>query len=171
MKATELTLQDYNAYYKGYIDLVGDVSLLAALQNGKKKFKDLIAVIPDSKLDFSYATGKWTVAEVLVHIIDTERIFQYRALRFSRLDATPLPGFEQDDYVPTSNANSRNRKSLLQEFLDVRAATISLFASLTQEQLKFIGTASNSPMSTAAAGFVACGHLEHHSKIILERYL
>lgn len=171
MKASELTPLDYNSYYKGYINLVEDTSLLTALENGRKKFKDLIAVIPDSKLNFAYASGKWTTAEALVHIIDTERIFQYRAMRFSRLDATPLPGFEQDDYVPTSNANNRTRQSLLQEFLDVRASTISLFAYLTEEQLKFVGTASNSPMSTAAAGFVACGHQEHHSKIIIERYL
>ncbi|MDO6491082.1 MULTISPECIES: DinB family protein [unclassified Cellulophaga] len=171
MKASELTPLDYNPYYKSYIDLVEDTSLLTALENGRKKFKDLIAVIPDSKLNYAYASNKWTTAEAIVHIIDTERIFQYRAMRFSRLDATPLPGFEQDDYVPTSNANSRTRQSLLQEFLDVRASTISLFTHLTEKQLKFVGTASDSPMSTAAAGFVACGHQEHHSKIIFERYL
>ena len=171
MKATALTSEDYNSYYKGYIDLVEDVSLLTALENGKEQFRNLLALIPEDKLVFAYAPEKWTIAEALLHIIDTERIFQYRAMRFSRLDATPLPGFEQDDYVPVSGANKRTKQSLLQEFLDVRASTTSLFAYLSDEQLKFRGSASNSPMSTAAAGFVLCGHQEHHSKIIMNRYL
>ncbi|SFW22386.1 DinB superfamily protein [Cellulophaga fucicola] len=171
MKATELTPEDYNPYYKGYIDLVEDVSLLIALEKGREQFKKLLAAIPDEKLVFAYAPEKWTIAEALLHIIDTERIFQYRAMRFSRLDATPLPGFEQDDYVPVSGANKRTKQSLLQEFLDVRASTISLFKHLNDDQLRFRGSASNSPMSTAAAGFVLCGHQEHHSKIILERYI
>ncbi|MCL5244399.1 DinB family protein [Cellulophaga sp. 20_2_10] len=171
MKATALTPEDYNSYYKGYIDLVEDVSLLTALENGKEQFRNLLDLIPEDKLVFAYAPEKWTIAEALLHIIDTERIFQYRAMRFSRLDATPLPGFEQDDYVPVSGANKRTKQSLLQEFLDVRASTTSLFAYLSDEQLKFRGSASNSPMSTAAAGFVLCGHQEHHSKIIMNRYL
>ncbi len=171
MKATELTSQDYNAYYKGYIDLLGDISLLPALENGKKKFKDLIAVIPDSKLNYAYATEKWTVAEVLVHIIDTERIFQYRALRFSRLDATPLPGFEQDDYVLESYANQRTKEDILREFLIVREASINFFSLLSNDVLKRTGTASGLPWSVAALGLVISGHQRHHFNIIKERYL
>ena len=114
MKTTDLQFTKPFPFYKNYIDLVKDVELMDMLQRQSQNFPEFMATIPESKLDFRYAENKWTVAEVLVHIIDSERIFQYRALRFSRGDQTPLPGFEQDDYVPFSKANNRTLQSLIQ---------------------------------------------------------
>lgn len=127
--------------------------------------------ISDKKLGFAYAEGKWTLAEAIVHIIDTERIFQYRSLRIARNDKTPLPGFDQDDYVPQSNASGRSTTSLIEEYKAVRDATITLFSSFDEEAMLRIGIASDSKMSTRALGFIISGHQAHHVKIIKERYL
>ena len=171
MKPSELREGDYNPYYKAYIDKIGDSDLLATRQKQSKNFPNFIESIPEEKLLYSYAPGKWTVLETLQHIIDTERIFQYRALRFSRNDKTPLQGFEQDDFVPESYANTKSIEVLIEEYKSVRASTISLFASFDDAILNRIGTASNSPMSVGAMGFITCGHQRHHRDIIRERYL
>jgi len=171
MKATELKENEYNPYYQGYVEAAGGKELLESLNDGIASFTAFMEQLPENKLKYAYASNKWTVAEVLLHFIDTERIFAYRALRFSRNDLTPLAGFEQDDYVPTSNANNRSKQSILDEFISVRKATISLFENLDAPQLRTIGKASNSPMSVAAIGFICCGHQNHHVKIIQDNYL
>jgi len=171
MKASELKDTEFNPHYKQYIDKVGDVDLLQLLEKQLSNFPNFMASIPEEKFQFAYGPGKWTILESLQHIIDTERIFQYRALRFSRNDKTPLQGFEQDDFVPESMANSKTMEQLIQEYRSVRASTLSLFASYNDEILKRIGTASNSPMSVRAIGFMICGHQRHHRDIIRERYL
>lgn len=171
MKASDLKTNEYNSYYQGYVNAAGDAKLLECLNNGVVSFAEFMEQLPEDKLYYAYVENKWTVAEVLLHFIDTERIFAYRALRFARKDVTPLAGFEQDDYVPASNANKRNKQSILDEFITVRKATISLFQSFDESQLRTIGTASNLPMSVAALGFICCGHQNHHIKIILEKYL
>lgn len=132
---------------------------------------DFMKSISTNKLQFAYDDGKWSVAEVLVHLIDTERVFQYRALRFARNDATSLPGFDQDAYVPHSKANKRNLDSILKEYLAVRKATISLFESFDDEMMCRGGMASNSFMSVRALGFLICGHERHHKQILESRYL
>jgi hypothetical protein len=109
--------------------------------------------------------------EVFQHIIDTERVFQYRALRFSRNDKTPLQGFEQDDFVIESGANSKSIQTMISEYKAVRASTLSLYATLSSDVLTRIGTASDSPMSVGAIGLITCGHQRHHRDIIRERYL
>jgi len=171
MKASELKEGDYNPYYKTYIDKLGDSDLLQTLEKQLNNFPNFMASIPEEKLKYAYAEGKWTVLEALQHIIDTERVFQYRALRFSRNDQTPLQGFDQDDFVPESNANKKSIDSMIAEYKTVRASTISLFASCDEATLKRIGTASNSPMSVGAIGLITCGHQRHHRDIIRERYL
>lgn len=171
MKPSELKEGDYNPYYKTYIDKVGDSDLLPTLEKQLKNFPNFMASIPEDKLQYAYGPGKWTVLEALQHIIDTERIFQYRALRFSRNDKTPLPGFDQDDFVPESNANNKSIASMIEEYKAVRSSTISLFAACDDAVLKRVGTASDSPMSVAAIGFITCGHQRHHRDIIRERYL
>ncbi|MCK0157855.1 DinB family protein [Cellulophaga sp. F20128] len=170
MKAIALSEQEYNIYYKRYIDLVASVDLLDALHQTKSEFESLMLRIPEDKVYVAYAVNKWTIAEVLVHIIDTERVFQYRALCFSRFDGTPLPGYEQDDYVNNSRAEARSKNELLDEFIAVRASTIKLFETFNETQLRFIGNANNSPLSAAAAGFIICGHQIHHAQIITEKY-
>jgi len=115
MLISELSISEYNPFYQTYINALGNVDLMDELRQGKKDFLLLLEQIPDEKMTFAYAAGKWTLAEALVHMIDTERIFQYRSLRFARNDQTDLPGFEQDDYVPNSNAANRTKKDLMEE--------------------------------------------------------
>ncbi|MFS4491984.1 DinB family protein [Maribacter sp. 2308TA10-17] len=171
MKASELIAGDYNPYYKTYIDKIGDSELLSTLEKQMNNFPNFMNSIPQDKLQYAYAEGKWTILEALQHIIDTERVFQYRALRFSRKDPTPLPGFDQDVFVPESGANNKSIASIIEEYKAVRASTLSLFSSFDDDVLRLVGTASNSPMSVAAIGFITCGHQRHHRDIIRERYL
>ncbi|MEL6918397.1 MAG: DinB family protein [Bacteroidota bacterium] len=170
MRKSELDTTTYDPYYRGYIQTLKDVELIDALKEEKETFLRFMKNVPIEKLSYAYAEGKWTVAEVLMHIIDAERVFQYRALRFGRNDKTALYGFEQDDFVPESNANKRSRESIVEEFNAVRDSTITLFKSFGTAQLKRIGTASNTPMSVAALGFVIGGHQKHHLNVLVERY-
>lgn len=172
MKPSELKEGDHNQYFKTYIDKLGEGSaLLPTMIKQLKNFPNFMTSIPEEKLHYAYAPGKWTILEALQHIIDTERIFQYRALRISRNDKTPLQGFDQDVFVPESGANTKSIAEIVEEYKTVRASTISLFASLDDTILKRVGTASNSPMSVGAIGFIICGHQRHHRDIIRERYL
>lgn len=171
MKPSALQTSDYNPYYKTYIDKIGDADLLASMEKQLNNFPKFIASIPEDKWAYAYADGKWTVAEALLHIIDTERIFQYRALRFSRNDDSHLPGFDQDLYVPHSNADRRSKDSIIKEYEAVRNASLSLYASFDDTTLLRKGTASGSQMSVAALGFITLGHQRHHRDIIRERYL
>src|SRR5690606_18442301 len=120
---------------------------------------------------YSYAHGKWTLKEVLIHCIDTERIMSYRALRFARNDQTELPGFEQNDYVPQSEANSRKMADLIEEYKILRQSTILLFKSFSDDVLKRAGVANGNPISVRALGFVISGHELHHLNVCKERYL
>jgi hypothetical protein len=123
------------------------------------------------KFDYSYAGGKWTIKDIIQHIIDAERIFTYRALRFSRNDKTELPGFDENIYVDDANGSKRSIMELLTELSAVRHSTMLLFKTFNEEQLLRIGIASNNPMSVRALGFVIIGHQNHHQKVFEERYL
>lgn len=171
MKTSELAPGDYHSYYQPYIDALGEVELMDMMQNQLGNFPQFMEHIPAGQLHMAYAPGKWTIAEVLLHVIDAERVFQYRALRIARGDTTPLPGFEQDAYVAASNAGSRSMESLIEEYKTVRQASLSLFNSFAKEHLQKKGTASNVPISVAALGFIICGHQKHHRNIIRKRYL
>jgi hypothetical protein len=126
--------------------------------------------LKEEDLKLSYAQGKWTVAEVLQHLIDTERIFQYRALTIAREDLTQLPGFDQDAYVPVSKANRRSLASFIKEFDLVRDAGIALYESLEDEMLSLTGDANKSPLSPRAAGFISAGHQKHHLILFKSHY-
>ncbi|MET6990512.1 DinB family protein [Sediminicola arcticus] len=171
MRTTDLSTTDYNAYYKPYIEALGDIELMDALKTGMDQFVLQIKNIPEAKLTYAYGVGKWTILEVLVHLIDTERIFQYRALRFYRNDKTPLPGFDQDEYVLASNANDRTKESIIKEYLALRQSTIALFETFEEEALKRIGMASSAKMSVGAAGLIISGHQKHHLSILENRYV
>ncbi|MBQ4819141.1 DinB family protein [Aquimarina sp. MMG016] len=168
---TQLKEGEFNPYYGTYISKAQSSNIIEGLQKGKKEFVDFVASIPIDKWIYAYAEGKWTIVEVLQHLIDTERIFAYRALRFARNDKTPILGFEQDDYVPNSNANNYTKEELIADFEAVREASITLFKSFTDEMLLKIGEASGSPMSTRAVGYILSGHQKHHFQVIEERYL
>jgi len=166
-----IATNEYNPYYKSYIALTTSNDILEGLKLNLKTAVDFYKSIPLEKHDYAYAEGKWTIKDVLLHCIDCERIFAYRALRISRQDKTPLSGFEQDDYVPNANATARTMDSLLNEYVAVRQATIALFEFFTAEQLMAIGTASGSEISVRAIGYIFSGHENHHMNVVKERYL
>lgn len=141
------------------------------LRKQTRSFEGFLNGIPKSKRNYRYAEGKWTVKEVLQHIIDAERIFAYRALCFARKDATPLPGFEENDYAANSKADQRKWKDIVKEFEAVRRSTETLFGSFDDEQLDTAGTSSGKSNYVMAIGFIIAGHANHHIKVTKERYL
>ena len=171
MKSSYLQSTEYASFYKLYIEVLGEVDLLNELESSSTLFFDFIKSIPSEKHEFRYAEGKWTIKDIVQHLIDAERIFTYRALRIARKDQTPLPGFEENDYVETAFANSRTMEDLREEFVTVRQATLSLFKTFSDEQLTQMGTASEKPVSVRAIGCIILGHQKHHIKIVKERYL
>ena len=171
MKSNQLPINEYADFYKSYIQVLEDVELIEELEICLHEFIKFVQNIPMDKFDYRYEVGKWTIKEIIQHLIDSERVFSYRALRISRNDKTPLPGFNENDYVDNSNGNNRNLQGLLTELAVVRQATLSLFNSFSQEQLTKIGIASNNKVSVRAIGFIIIGHQKHHQKIFTERYL
>lgn len=171
MNSTQLPVNEYAAYYAPYINALGVVNLIEELEISLHDFIRFVQNIPMDKFDYRYAEGKWNIKEIIQHVIDTERIFAYRALRISRNDETPLPGFDENDYVNNTEAAKRSIQDLLTEFSAVRHSNLFLFKSLSEEQLKRIGTASNAAVSVRAIGFIMIGHQKHHQKVFEERYL
>ena len=166
-----LNLDNIPPFYKNYVKQIDEPDVLQALRISGHRMLELVHSIPADKADFAYAPGKWTVREVLCHMMDAERIFCYRALRFARNDKTPLPGFEENDYAPQANASGRSLQKIAAEMGHVRSATIDLFESFTPEMLHRRGTASSKELSVIALGFIIPGHETHHRKILVERYL
>ncbi len=170
MLAKQIDPIEFNPYYKKYIDLVDNIPLIDALSTGLPKTLAFFEELPENILNFSYAKGKWTPKDILLHIIDTERVFAYRALYFSRDENANLAGFDENLFAKHANADTRSLDDLLNEYMAVRTASICLFKSFNDLELKKIGIANNSKMSVRAAGFVICGHEIHHLNIITERY-
>jgi uncharacterized damage-inducible protein DinB len=158
-------------FYHAYINLVPDDDLNAHLQKNKKDMADFLAAIPEEKWTFRYAEGKWNVKELVQHLIDSERIFSYRALCIARGEKASLPGFDENQYAALSNAGARSKESLLQELNAVQTATALLFQSFDETQLERTGTANNNPIQVRTIGFITVGHLLHHKNILQERYL
>jgi uncharacterized damage-inducible protein DinB len=159
------------SFYHNYISHVPQNDLLQAFDAGTAAFIEFIENIPPDKYDYRYADGKWTVKEVLQHIIDAERIFAYRALRFARKDSTFLPGFDENSFADNAKADKRDWKNLVEEFKVVRMSSEYLFASFDDDQLDAAGTSNNSSVYVLGIGFLLVGHSLHHMKIIRERYL
>lgn len=171
MTRADITSKEHNSYFEIYIKQAGNANLFSTLEQSELDTIAFFKSLDKQKHTYSYAEGKWTILEILQHIIDTERIFQYRAFRYSRHDSTPLPGFEQDDYVVPSRANTKPLSQLIEEYTCVRQSSLALFNSITTEDLCFIGTGSNSPMSARAILAILIGHEKHHISIIKTRYL
>lgn len=172
MKLNQLSTNEYATFYANYIAQVSDeYTLIEELEISLHRFIKFVQDIPMDKFDYRYAEGKWTIKDIIQHLIDAERIFAYRALRFARNDKTDLPGFEENDYVDEANANKRSIMELLTELSAVRHATMYLFKTFNEKQLKRVGVASNNEMSVRALGFVIIGHQNHHQQIFVERYL
>ncbi len=160
----------YPGYFQQYIDQVLENNLDDAFINQSTTITKFLAGINEEKSTFAYAENKWTIKEVLQHIIDSERIFCYRALAFARNDKTNLPGFDENEYALHSNANNRNWNDIKDEFILLRKSTEMLFNSFTQEALTETGVANNNATSVDSIGFIIIGHCYHHKKIIKERY-
>jgi len=163
---------EYAPYTIMYINLLPDDDLiLKHLRDNLENTVRFIRLLPEGKLTTRHAEGEWTIKEILVHVVDDERIYCYRALRFARNDTTELPGFEQDEYVPYSGANHREIEAIIEEFISVRRATITFFESLDEEALIRKGIGSGNIMSVRAAAYHIAGHELHHINSIKENYL
>lgn len=172
MPTTRPAEGDFLPYAAGYINLIpADADPMEALRRQPQEIHAVFAGLSEVQTEKEYAPGKWTLKEMLLHQIDTERVFAYRAMRFARGDGQNLPGFEQDDYVTNSAANSRAVSNLLAEYDATRAATLALFESFTEEQLNRRGTANGGPTTVRALLYILPGHERHHLNIIRERYL
>ena len=162
---------DYAPYFAKYVMLVPDGDFLETLEAQLGALQRVLEPLTDKQGDFRYEPDKWSIKELLGHINDAERIFSYRLLRIARGDQTPLPGFEQDDYVKTANCSDQKLSGLLEEFISVRRATITLVRSLETASWLRRGISSNAPITALALGFVLVGHVTHHQKILEQRYL
>ena len=162
---------DYGQWYENYVNKINADSIPELLQNYKQEIEIFFQNIPEEKADYAYAKGKWTIKELIQHLIDAERVFVYRALRFSINDATELHTFDEDSYVTFSEANNRTLESLKQEFKLVRAASDLMFLNLTKTQLERKGIASNNTVTVNAILYITYGHILHHKQVIEERYL
>lgn len=158
-------------YFHTYINQVPDGKVLDLLDQQLTGFHTFFLGLPENKWGHRYAEGKWTVKEVVGHMIDCERIFGYRALRIARGDATAMPGFEENDYVANANFNDRDPMKLLEEFDLLRRANVVLLRSLPESAFALSGTASGKSFSVGGTSWIMVGHVEHHVKVLHERYL
>jgi len=171
MTSDELNHAEYADFYAPYVGTLTNIELIEELEISVHRLIRFVQDIPMDKFDYRYAEGKWTIKDILQHLIDCERIFSYRALRFARNDKTALPGFEENDYAVEAQGHNRSIQHLLTELAVVRQSTLYLFKTFSNEELMRVGMASGSPMSVRAAGFIIIGHQNHHQRIFQERYL
>lgn len=159
-------------YYSTYIALCPPADgPVAALESALARFTAVMAHVPDTMGEHRYAPGKWTIKDVVQHLIDCERVFAYRALRFARQDATALPGFDENAFALAASTARRTLPDLLAEHAAVRAGTTALFRSFDEGMLQCMGTANGNPFSVRALGWAIAGHEHHHLSIIEQRYL
>jgi uncharacterized damage-inducible protein DinB len=162
---------EYAPFYAGYVSHVPEGDILTILEQGAQATTSLLKGLSPSQANFRYAPGKWSVKEVLGHVIDAERIFAYRALRFSRGDQTPVPGFEQEGYIQHGNFGARSLSDLIAEFETVRQSTLFLLRNLDDAAWQRRGTASGAEVSVRALAYITAGHEIHHREILRTRYL
>jgi hypothetical protein len=161
---------EYNEYYERYVSKVADGDIVETLEKQPSELKDLFQNVDEERGTYAYEDGKWTLKEVLSHLIDGERIFGYRALRISRGDETPIEGFEQDGYIENSNANNRCFAELLEEFELQRRSNLLLIKNLSDEGTRRMGTASGFPISVRGLVYIMAGHVRHHQAIFKDKY-
>ena len=172
MTKLELESKEFDVYYKRYIDKLSDIiTLREGFNHGKKTVVDFFKSIPEEKLEYRYQPEKWSIKEILQHLIDTERIFMYRCFRIARRDTTALAGFDQNVYIEPSGANEKLLDELLNEFIINRNNSTALLNSVSDENLQFIGNSNGGDMSARAAAFTILGHDIWHMEVIKERYL
>ncbi|MDO7171194.1 DinB family protein [Mariniflexile sp. AS56] len=172
MTISDVQPTEYHTFYSNYLALIPkDKLLIDGFKESAQEIVDFFQNMPIVKLNYAYASQKWSVKEVFQHLIDTERVFQYRCFCIARHDKTALPGYEQDDYIMPSKAKNKSIESLVEEFKAVHHSFIVLLDSLTDDDLLSVGNANGNPMSARAAAFIILGHNIWHINIIKERYL
>lgn len=162
---------EYSTYYENYINLIDGDEILKILNEENKRTQDILNSFSEHKGNYRYADGKWTVKEVVGHLLDTERIFAYRALCIARGEKKSLPGFEQNDYVTEGNFNSRELFDLNYEYRLLRESNLLLFRSFTPEMLKRRGFANESSVTVNAILFIIAGHEKHHMNVLKKKYM
>jgi hypothetical protein len=162
---------EFPTFYATYVNKTEGNSVADLIHHHSAFVLDFVQQLPKEKADFAYAEGKWTIKEVLQHLIDSERVFIYRALRFARKDTTSLAGFDENEYAANANVGNRTWSSLQEEFILLRKSSDLFLSTLTNEQLSFIGNANNNTISLNALCYIVFGHLLHHVQILQERYL
>lgn len=168
----KLEKNEYPVFYSPYIEILDGVSdLLEHLESSLELFEQLLYEVKEDKYEYRYQEGKWTIKEIVQHLIDAERVFVYRSLRFSRKDKTQLMGFEENSYVSNYDINKREFNSLLDEFCLLRRSSILMFQDFNEEILDLKGAVEGNSISVRALGFICSGHVLHHLKVIEERYL
>lgn len=166
-----LNENEFASFYKAYIEKVEAGDPVQLLINDLEDQLSVLENIPDEKCAYKYAEGKWTIAELIIHLCDSESVFAYRALTFSRNDKTNLPGFDQDEWVKNSNANALNKKKIIGAFKTCRNHTIALYKSFSDEQLKTRGIANDADFSVRAIAYIIIGHNRHHFDVLNKNYL
>jgi hypothetical protein len=168
---TKPLVTDVPEYINRYVSQAPDGNFLTFLKESIIDMPVFFESIPEDKWDYAYAEGKWTIKEMVAHLIDTERIFAYRALCFARNDQTHFPSYDEDAYALASEANKRSSASLINEWILLRKSTFALFSSFTPEMMNSLGTASNYKLTPLIIGYTLLGHERHHKKVLEERYL
>jgi uncharacterized damage-inducible protein DinB len=157
-------------FYHNYIGLVKEENLMNAFHEHQKSVVKILKILPEEKWNYRYEQNKWTIKDMVQHLIDAERIFCYRALRFSRKDKTELPGFDENTFALSAEAHRRTGKDLIEELSIVQDSSAQLFASFSSDQLSQSGIANGKSVYVEAIGFIIIGHALHHLKILRERY-
>ena len=165
------TPSESNSFFDRYIQLVPENDLILALENQERDLPNFLDGIHSSKAGYAYAPGKWTVLQLLQHVIDAERIFGYRALCFARGESHPLPGFDENSYAALAPADHRTLVDISEEMISLRKNTLLLFKSIPEDHWLRPGVASGNHMTVLSLGYVIVGHMQHHINILQEKYL
>lgn len=171
MQISKPEASEYHEFYAGYIDGVDTADVLQYMRDQKDDFIHFIHSIPDDRYNYAYAEGKWTIKQLLRHIIDAERMFSFRAMSIARLEQAMLPGFDDKMYVKNADDSQNDINDLLEEFDGLRTSNIHMISNFTSQATERIGNANGSKISVRAIIFIIAGHLAHHKRIITERYL
>lgn len=162
---------DHAPFYETYVSLVQEENLADAMHGSLEEIREALELIPVEKADHAYAEGKWTVKELLQHMIDTERVFSYRAICIARGEQQPLPGFDENAYASLADVSHRSLKEMKEELLALRSSVYLMFRGFNGQMLERTGTASGKPITVNALGYICIGHVRHHVRILKERYL
>lgn len=162
---------EYPGYYYGYVDRIGQGNILDLLSAQRETTLNVFASIDERRAERAYAPGKWTIKEVVGHMVDVERVFAYRALCFARRETAPQPGFDQDAYVRAADFNRRSLNDITQEFSQTRDASLGLFRGFQEEVWLQAGVANGAEFTVRSIAYIIAGHELHHLAVIRERYL